>query len=100
MWLFLRFRIEDRSMEPTFHEDDFVLVNRWAYLFHGPRAGDVVVLHNPEDPQEFLLKRVASVTQDGVVVRGDNETDSRDSRHFGPVRPGFILGKVWIHAKA
>lgn len=97
----MRFRVEDRSMEPAYHEDDFVLVNRWAYLVRRPRRGDVVVLRNPEAPSGFLLKRVESVAEGGkVAVRGDNARDSRDSRHFGTVDVNLVVGKVWFHAKA
>lgn len=96
----MRFRVEDRSMEPTFHADDFVLVNRWAYLLRGPRRGDVVVLRDPEAPLGFLLKRVGSTAEGGKVsVHGDNAQDSRDSRHFGAVDAGLVVGKVWFHAK-
>ena len=103
MWFvspLLRFRVSDHSMEPSFREDDFVVVNRLAYRFRPPEPGDVVVLRNPEDRSEFLLKRIASVSEEGAVeVRGDNGSNSRDSRHFGAVQKGLIVGKVWFHAR-
>ncbi|MDO8532860.1 MAG: signal peptidase I [Dehalococcoidia bacterium] len=33
---------------------------------------------------------------DEYMVLGDNRRDSRDSRAFGPVKRGHILGKVWF----
>lgn len=88
---FTRFKVADSSMEPTFKEGDLLLVNRLAYLFRGPRIGDVVVL---KDHEMFLLKRVAAANGEKVYVVGDNAAQSRDSRDFGWVKKENIIGKV------
>ncbi len=91
-----RFRVDDRSMEPTLAPGDYVLVNRWAYAFRDPAPGDLVVVRDPQDQQRFLAKRVAARTDAGeYVVVGDNALASRDSRTFGPVRRELVVGKVW-----
>ena len=41
-----------------------------------------------------MVKRVAGVAGTEVFVRGDNEAASTDSRHFGPVGPAAIRGRV------
>jgi type IV secretory pathway protease TraF len=41
-----------------------------------------------------MVKRVAGTEGHRVVVRGDNEAASTDSRHFGPVDSGAIRGRV------
>ena len=88
-------------MEPTYRAGDRVLVNRLAYVTHGPAAGDVVVLRDPERAGHCLLKRVARAL-DGApgparyLVLGDNPAHSRDSRAFGPVPRREIVGKAWL----
>lgn len=57
-------------------------------------AGDVVVARDPDDAGRRLVKRVAAVTPAGVELRGDNAGASRDSRDFGPVALGLVVGKV------
>jgi len=95
-----RFKIEDRSMEPTLKSGDYVFVNKLAYVFGDPSKGDVVVLRHPEEKGKFLIKRVSLVTNsDKYYVLGDNKNFSRDSRHFGPIKKDSIIGKVWIHLK-
>lgn len=87
-------------MRPTLGPGDYVLVNRWAYRSRAPEVGDLVVLRNPEREREFLCKRIVGVTDAGAyVVVGDNAAASRDSRHFGPVPRGLIVGKVWRSAR-
>jgi len=100
MFPFRRFLVEDESMRPTLEPGDYVLVNRWAYRFHSPKRGDLVVVQDPEMPERFLVKRVsdaAGPTQ--VRLAGDNRIASRDSRAFGPVPIERVVGKVWIRLK-
>ena len=97
-----RYVVEGTSMEPAFRSGDRVLVNRLAYRSRAPRAGEVVVLDDPERQGHVLLKRVAEApdsfgaTTANVYVLGDNTAESRDSRAFGTVALGQILGKAWV----
>jgi signal peptidase I len=97
-----RYVVEGPSMEPAFRPGDRVLVNRLAYRKRTPRAGEVVVLRDPERRGHVLLKRVATApgpahpAPSSVYVLGDNAAESRDSRAFGPVGRDQIIGKAWI----
>ncbi len=82
--------VAGRSMEPTFVAGDRLLVARTS----PPKAGDLVALRDPRDRSRLIVKRVAAVRRGEVIVRGDNADASVDSRVFGPVPNGEILGKV------
>ncbi len=90
----IRYRVEGESMSPAYSPGDRLLINRLAYVARTPRPGDVVVLRDPEDPERLLLKRVERADGKQVIVVGDNLDASRDSRRFGPVRRGDVLGKI------
>lgn len=89
-------------MEPAFRSGDRVLVNRLAYRWRPPRAGEVVVLRDPQRDGHVLLKRVAAApggdaaAASGIYVLGDNAAQSRDSRAFGVVAVERILGRAWL----
>ncbi len=84
------FKIADRSMEPKLHEGDYVIVNKW----HGePRIGDIVVLFHPQK-RIPIIKRIMRMEDGLIYVSGDNRTVSQDSRHFGPIGVGNIIGKM------
>ena len=78
-------------MQPTLRPGDRLLVATWLR----PRMGDLVVLRDPDARATYAIKRVESLTERGeVVVRGDNVNVSRDSRHFGPLPRGLIVGRA------
>ncbi len=85
------FRVANRSMEPTLHDGDYVLVNNW-FNVNGVKAGDVVVLRHPKK-DFYIIKRVSGTSGNYCEVRGDNMPVSQDSRDFGRVNKNSIIGK-------
>ncbi len=53
-------------MQPGLHDNEYVLVNKLAYLFHGPSRGDVIVFHYPKDPNQDFIKRVIGLPGDQI----------------------------------
>lgn len=62
-------RVEGRSMEPTLHDQDRLVVNKLAYQVHDPEVGDVVMLLHPNDPAQSLVKRIVAAPGDTVAFR-------------------------------
>ena len=97
-----RYVVDGPSMEPAFQSGDRVLVDRLAYRTRDPRAGEVVVLRDPERDGHVLLKRVANAPDEAdpgpsrIYVLGDNAAASRDSRSFGTVDRARIIGRAWL----
>jgi nickel-type superoxide dismutase maturation protease len=90
-WAFDRVEVEGTSMVPTFAPGDrLLLVRRWRDV----RPGDLVTLPDPRDATVRLVKRVSSVGDEGVEVHGDADSDSTDSRTFGPVPAASITHLV------
>jgi signal peptidase I len=88
------FKVEGTSMEPTLHNNEFLLVDKaiyWSvnpdaaqrllpdvkptegtnrvFLFHGPQRGDIIVFLYPRDPSRDFIKRVIGLPGDVVEVR-------------------------------
>ena len=88
---FVRVSVRGESMRPALDPGDGLLAVRGL----PSRPGDLVVVRDPREPDRTMVKRVASVGDDGSVdVLGDNASASTDSRHFGAVPPGLVVGRV------
>ena len=62
------YHVEGASMQTTLTSDNFVIVNKVAYLFHTPQRGDVIVFHYPLDTSRDFIKRVIGLPGDTVSV--------------------------------
>jgi nickel-type superoxide dismutase maturation protease len=88
--------VKGGSMAPLLLDGDRLVV--LAPLWGRPRvvAGDVVAVSDPRAVDRLLVKRVAALDrlQQTVEVLGDVPEASTDSRTFGPVPLGSVLGRV------
>lgn len=70
-WLaFNPFIVDGRSMEPTFHHSEKMIVNKLVYTFREPRRGEVIVFLAPEGKD--YIKRVIGLPGEKVKVIGDD----------------------------
>jgi signal peptidase I len=81
--------VDGTSMQPSLNNNQYVLVNKLAYLFHAPERGDVIVFHWPVDTNKDLIKRVIGVPGDVIVI--DNKTVRVN---------GVLLNEPYISAPA
>lgn len=78
--LFIRFVIaapyvvSGASMEPTFENWDYLIIDRVSYDFHEPERGDVIVLDMPENTSRALIKRVIGLPGDSITISGPEPT--------------------------
>jgi signal peptidase I len=101
------FRIEGYSMEPNFHDGQYLLISKVDYILHPPERGDVVVFMSPQDLSRDFIKRVIGLPGETVEIREgrvfinnkdlvQNYTVNQGSYNFGPVTVGpdqlFVLG--------
>lgn len=140
-FLFKPFYVKGASMEPTFFEHEYLIIDELTYRFQEPKRGDVVVFRPPNQSREYYIKRIVGLPgetlkfvegeviifneenpkglkldesmylqtdekpQETVVLKlstdeffvlGDNRLVSSDSRRFGPIKRGAIVGRTWL----
>ncbi len=91
------FRVEGASMEPSMHNNEYLLVNKALYyrfdmgrlnellpflpgdesdgeshLFRPPRRGEVIVFRFPQDPARDFIKRVIGVPGDSIEIKNEH----------------------------
>ncbi len=62
------FNIEGTSMEPSLHNQELILVDKWTYLFRPPARGDVIVFVAPPQPSQDYIKRVIGLPGDTITI--------------------------------
>jgi nickel-type superoxide dismutase maturation protease len=85
-----RVKVAGPSMLPGLRQDDRLVVWRARSV----RRGDIVAAVHPDRPGELIVKRVARLGPEGAVLLGDNQAQSTDSRHFGPVPRDLVRGRA------
>ncbi len=73
MFLVIRFAVQNfnvdgPSMEPTLHNGELILVDKWTYLFRPPDRGDVIVFVAPPNPSEDYVKRIIGIPGDRITI--------------------------------
>lgn len=66
------FYVKGASMEPTFSNHDYLIVNEIGYRFDDPRRGDIVIFKYPNDPKQYFIKRIIGLPNERVEVK-DNK---------------------------
>ncbi len=83
------FRIEGFSMEPNFHDGQFLLVNKILYMFSPVERGDVVIFHYPNNPSRDFIKRIIGLPGDKVeIVNGRVVINGEMLNESYPLNPG------------
>ncbi len=87
MDLFLpRYVVDGASMEPSFHTNERVIVDRITMALSGPARGDVVVLASPTAADELLIKRVVGLPGEHVTI-----TDGRVYINGAPLDEPYVV---------
>lgn len=94
------FRIEGFSMEPNFHDGQFLIVNKLIYLLHPPARGDVIVFIPPNNTARDFIKRVIGLPGDRIeIVNGRVFVNGEPLQEPYPLNPGtYSAGAITVPA--
>jgi len=96
--------VQGASMQPTMHDGDRFLLNRWAYRCRQPARGEMVVIKDPGHA-DFALKRIVGLPLETIKIKGGrvyingkelSEPYLADgTRNFSPTlkETWFVLGR-------
>jgi len=63
------FYVKGASMEPSFYDKEYLIIDEISYRFHEPTRGDIVVFRYPRDPEEYFIKRVVGLPGEKVQIK-------------------------------
>lgn len=91
MFIAQPFIVSGASMENTFHNGEYLIVDQVSYHLHDPKRGDVVIFRYPKDPSKFFIKRIIGVPGDTVSIEGSTVTITNEENPNG-----FVLNEPYI----
>jgi len=69
-FLFKPFYVKGQSMEPNFHEKDYLIIDEISYRFRSPERGEVIVFKSPVG-KDFYLKRILGLPGERIRVENN-----------------------------
>jgi len=94
------FIVSGTSMDTTFQDGQYLIIDELSYDFHAPQRGDVIVFKYPDTPQatagqndlgKYLIKRVIGLPGETVIV---NENTVTIKNAANP--NGFVLNEPYV----
>lgn len=85
------FIVNGLSMDPTFKNGEYLIVDQLSYRFETPERGSVIIFKYPKDTSKYFIKRVIGLPGETVVIKGGIVTI------INATHPkGFILNEPYV----
>ncbi len=65
-------QVKGTSMEPNFHDGEYILTDKISYRFGEPKRGDVVVFKAPTNPDVDFIKRIVALPGERLKIKNNN----------------------------
>lgn len=91
MFIAQPFIVSGASMDTTFENGQYLIVDQLSYHLHDPARGDVVIFRYPRDPSKFFIKRVIGLPGDTVTIEDATVTITNET-----YPTGFVLDEPYI----
>src|SRR3972149_3460951 len=64
-------KIKGESMEPNFHDGEYLLTDKLSYRYNEAKRGDVIVFKAPPDYKEEYIKRIIAFPGETVALENN-----------------------------
>lgn len=61
-------QVSGHSMEPNFHDGDYILTNKIMYKLTDPKRGDIVILKSPTNKDIDYIKRIIGLPGETLML--------------------------------
>lgn len=62
------FFVSGSSMEPNFHDGDYLIIDELSYEIGEPKRGDVIIFKYPKNPNEYFIKRIIGLPGEKIEI--------------------------------
>ena len=94
------FLVSGASMDPTFKNGNYLIVDEISYRFNEPQRGDVIVFKFPGDTSKFYIKRIIGLPGELVEIKNGEVFITNTNDVFGSDSAPFQLGEDYVVNKS
>ncbi|MFA5987471.1 MAG: signal peptidase I [Candidatus Paceibacterota bacterium] len=66
------FMVSGGSMDPTFTNGDYLVIDELSYYFENPQRGEIIVFRYPKDTSKFFIKRIVGMPGETLNISPNN----------------------------
>ena len=63
------FYVKGASMEPTYADHEYLIIDELSYYLRSPERGEVVVFKYPRNPRQYYIKRIVGLPGDTIFIK-------------------------------
>lgn len=89
------FIVSGHSMDPTFADGEYLIVDEISYRFREPQRGEIIVFRPPTDKKKFYIKRIIGLPGEKIEVNNGNITIYNNKNE-----KGIILEEPYVIRKS
>ncbi len=94
LWIAQPFVVSGDSMDTTFANGQYLIIDELSYELGSPNRGDVMIFKYPLDPSEYFIKRVIGLPGETVVIH-NNTVTIKNIAH----PDGFVLSEPYAQGE-
>lgn len=94
------FIVKGASMEPNFHDSEYLIINEITYRFKTAQRGDIIVFRYPQDPQEYFIKRVIGLPGEKIKFSDGDVYISKDGNEWTKLDENYLDASVKTFANS
>ncbi|MCD4704723.1 signal peptidase I [bacterium] len=85
------FMVDGASMEPTFYDNEYLIVDEISYRLNEPQRGEIIVFKNPENESQYFIKRIIALPNEIVRFKnGDVYIKKNTSKRFVKLNEDYL----------
>lgn len=89
------FYVSGQSMEPNFHNNEYIIVDQVSYRFSDPHRGDVVVFKYPMNVAFSFIKRIVGLPGERISIQnGDITIYNQENPQGFSIKESYIPSNV------
>jgi signal peptidase I len=82
-WIAQPFVVNGASMDTTFADGQYLIVDEISYRFQEPARGDVVIFKYPNDTSKYFIKRLIGLPGETVIIKNSSVIVKNDAHPNG-----------------